>query len=61
MRQPAVIADLRTAHLAKLLTARIEQVEPGLGVEAMTLVAPLTEPLGSSHNDLGRSARAKPT
>jgi protein ImuB len=45
------------AHLAKLLAARIEQVEPGLGVEAMTLVAPLTEPLGSSQNDLARAGR----
>jgi len=32
-------------HLAKLLCARIEDVDPGLGVEAMTLVAPLIESL----------------
>lgn len=33
------------AHLAKLLSAKIETVEPGLGIEAMTLVAPLVETL----------------
>lgn len=32
-------------HLAKLLTSRIDTVDPGMGVEAMTLIAPLTEPL----------------
>jgi protein ImuB len=35
-------------HLAKLLRQRIEGVDPGLGVEAMTLVAPLVEPLAPS-------------
>lgn len=30
-------------HLAKLLSAKIETIEPGLGIEAMTLVAPLIE------------------
>lgn len=30
-------------HLAKLLCAKIDTIEPGLGVEAMTLVAPLVE------------------
>ena len=33
------------AHLAKLLRAKVETVEPGLGIEAMTLVVPLTEPM----------------
>jgi protein ImuB len=33
------------ARLAKLLCAKIEFVEPGLGIEAMTLVAPLIEPM----------------
>ncbi|MDB5583970.1 MAG: Nucleotidyltransferase/DNA polymerase involved in repair-like protein [Bradyrhizobium sp.] len=33
------------AHLAKLLVAKIETVDPGLGIEAMTLVAPLIEDL----------------
>lgn len=38
-------------HLAKLLCQRIETIDPGMGVEAMSLVAPLTEPLGA--RDLG--------
>jgi len=46
-------------HLAKLLAARIETIEPGLGIEAMMLVAPLIEPLapaqGESLERLGRS------
>jgi protein ImuB len=45
------------AHLSKLLCARIEQVEPGLGIEAMTLVAPLTEPLAAAQADLARAGR----
>ncbi len=32
-------------HLARLLAERLEQIDPGLGVEAMRLVAPLAEPL----------------
>lgn len=40
------------AHLAELLAARIDQIQPGFGVEAMTLIAPLTEPLGGSQQDL---------
>ena len=32
-------------HLGALLCARLDTVDPGLGVEAMTLVAPLVEPL----------------
>ncbi len=39
------------AHLAKLLKARIDTVDPGMGVEAMTLMAPLTEPLGPAQAD----------
>lgn len=38
-------------HLAKLLTAKIETIDPGLGIESMTLVAPLVEPLGASQRD----------
>ena len=30
-------------HLAKLLCAKIETIDPGLGIEAMTLVTPLVE------------------
>ncbi|WP_454887385.1 DUF6504 family protein [Sphingomonas oryzagri] len=36
------------AHLVRLLGQKIDTVDPGMGVEAMTLVAPLTEPLGPS-------------
>ena len=31
------------AGMAKLLAARIESIDPGLGIEAMTLVAALAE------------------
>ena len=31
-------------HLAKLLSAKVETIDPGLGIEAMTLVTPLVEP-----------------
>jgi protein ImuB len=49
-------------HLAKLLAARIETIEPGLGIEAMTLVAPLVEPLAPEQRaGLEASAGAAPT
>lgn len=32
-------------HLKRMLTMRIERIDPGLGIEAMTLVAPRVEPL----------------
>lgn len=35
-------------HIAKLLSQRIETVDPGLGVEAMTLVASLVQPMGAA-------------
>ena len=35
-------------HIARLLNARIAEVEPGLGIEAMTLACPLAEPLAAS-------------
>lgn len=38
-------------HLAKLLAAKIETVDPGLGIEAMTLVAPLVEPLAARQSE----------
>lgn len=38
-------------HLAKLVAARIETIDPGLGIEAMTLVAPLVEPLGARQGE----------
>ena len=33
-------------HLARLLTTHLERVDPGLGVERLTLVVPWAEPLG---------------
>ena len=36
------------AHLAKLLGQKIDTVDPGMGVEAMTIVASLTEPVAAS-------------
>jgi protein ImuB len=35
----------RPNHLARLLDEQLERIDPGLGIEAMHLVAPLTEPL----------------
>jgi protein ImuB len=35
----------RPGHLARLLDEQLERIDPGLGIEAMRLVAPLTEPL----------------
>ncbi len=40
-----------SAHLAKLLSAKIETIEPGLGIEAMTLVAPLVEIQGARQGE----------
>jgi len=45
-------------HLAKLLSAKVETIDPGLGIEAMTLVTPLVEPMvarqGEGLESLGR-------
>ncbi|WP_205520906.1 DUF6504 family protein, partial [Propylenella binzhouense] len=46
-------------HLARLFTDRLAEVDPGFGVEAMVLVASLTEPLGARQSalaDLGEDA-----
>lgn len=49
------------AHLAKLLRAKIETVDPGLGVEAMTLVAPLVDLLDPVQREgLADAARQRP-
>ncbi len=40
-------------HLARLLTARLEHVDPGLGVEAMRLVVPLAEALSYTQPQVG--------
>jgi protein ImuB len=45
VRVGAATATRDPLHLAKLLTARLETIDPGLGVEAMTLVAPLVDPM----------------
>ncbi|MGE6695185.1 DUF6504 family protein [Sphingobium limneticum] len=49
------------AHLTKLLCAKIETIEPGLGIEAMTLVTPLAEAMSASQSDgLAGSGRKGP-
>jgi len=49
MRQTICIGTARpsrrAAHLARLLDEQLERVDPGLGVEAMSLAVPLAEPL----------------
>ena len=45
IRVGTAVPTREPGHLAKLLCQRIETVDPGLGVEAMTLVAPLIQPL----------------
>lgn len=35
-------------HMAKLLAQKIETVDPGLGIEAMSLVASLVQPMGAA-------------
>ncbi|WCT72585.1 DNA polymerase Y family protein [Sphingomonas naphthae] len=50
-------------HLAKLLGARIETIDPGLGIESMTLVVPLVEPMGAEGGEFDamlRSGRHEP-
>src|SRR4051794_8224462 len=45
-------------HLARLLIDRLETVDPGFGIEAMILIASLTEPLiYSQGNPLGEDTR----
>ena len=48
MRVGTATPSRDTSHLAKLLTAKIETVEPGLGIETMTLVAPLVEAMAAT-------------
>jgi protein ImuB len=40
-----------TRHLAKLLATKVETIDPGLGIEIITLVAPLVEPLGGRQSE----------
>jgi len=47
------------ARLARLLTDRLDRVDPGFGIEAMTLTASLAEPLTYRQgNPLGDNARS---
>jgi protein ImuB len=51
IRVGTALPSREPAHLAKLLCARIETIDPGLGIETMTLVASLTEPLDALQGD----------
>jgi protein ImuB len=50
--------DIR--HLARMLDERLERVDPGLGVEAMTLVAPLSDPLAYAQAPLTETGAPAP-
>lgn len=61
IRVGTALPSREPAHLAKLLGAGIETIAPGLGIEAMTLVASLTEPLAALQGDnLAGPARTGP-
>ena len=45
-------------HLAKLLSAKIDTIEPGLGIEAMTLVTPLVEAMKPAQGESLESLRS---
>ncbi len=51
------VRDVR--HLARLLDERIEEVDPGPGVEAMRLVLPLVEPLAYAQRSGGLASGDK--
>jgi protein ImuB len=53
-------ASRDAGHLAKLLCAKIETVEPGLGIEAMTLVTPLADALAAQQDEALESPRRGP-
>lgn len=40
-------------HLKRMLAMRVERIDPGLGIEAMTLAAPRVEPLAPEALDVG--------
>lgn len=48
------------AHMVKLLMPRIEKIDAGLGIEAMTLVAPLVEPLVAAQADFAPAGERAP-
>jgi protein ImuB len=41
-------------HLTRLLQERLERIDPGLGVEAMRLLVPRTDPMVPAQHDLSR-------
>src|SRR6185437_3165394 len=49
------------AHLAKLLTARLDTVDPGEGVEDMILAASTVEPLAAEQIETAFAAAAHPS
>lgn len=59
VRVGTATASRDVRDLAKLLRAKVESIEPGLGIEAMTLVVPLAEPMAAQQGDsleaLGRT------
>jgi protein ImuB len=46
-------------HLARLLDEQLDRVDPGLGIEAMRLAVPLTEPLAFTQPEAGLIAGEK--
>jgi protein ImuB len=51
-------ASRNPTHLARLLDERLEQVDPGLGVEAMRLEVSVAEPLALQQVDFAQAAEA---
>lgn len=51
IRVGTAIASRDVGHLAKLLCAKIETIEPGLGIEAMTMVTPLSDALAARQGE----------
>ncbi|KKC27931.1 protein ImuB [Sphingomonas sp. SRS2] len=46
-------ATRNARHLKRMLAMRVERIDPGLGIEAMTLAAPRVEPLAPEALDAG--------
>lgn len=59
IRVGTALASREPRHLAKLLAAKIETIDPGLGVEAMTLVASLVDPLNERQQEGLASAKSQ--
>ena len=51
IRVGTALASREPRHLAKLLAAKIETIDPGLGVEAITLITSLVDPLHNHQRD----------